>query len=92
MGNLQIKDVPTELHDEIRRRAGVRGVTIRDYVLQLLQDDVSVMLQEEWLEEMLAREPIDLGGMTSAELVRTGRDEHEAELMQRFGLDPDAGR
>lgn len=37
MGNLQVKNVPTELHEELRRRAAESGSTVRDYVLDYLR-------------------------------------------------------
>lgn len=92
MGNLQIKDIPTDLHDELRRRAGVRGMSLRDYVLGVLRDDVSVQLQDEWLDEMLEREPADLGGLDIAEMIRAQREERGDEILRRVGLDADAGR
>ncbi|MBF6620788.1 MAG: hypothetical protein ITG02_11235 [Patulibacter sp.] len=92
MGNIQIKDVPPELHDELRRRAAVRGRTLRDYVLQLLQEHVSYQLQDEWLEEMMALEPLDPGGKSSAEIIRAVREERGAEILRRVGVDPDVDR
>lgn len=92
MGNLQIKDIPADLHEEVRRRAGVRSMTIRDYVLALLRADVSVPLREEWLAEVGAAEPADLTNLDVAELVRSGRDERGGEILRRVGADPDAGR
>ena len=30
MSNLQVKNVPEAVHDELRRRADARGITLRD--------------------------------------------------------------
>lgn len=92
MGNLQIKDIPVELHAELRRRASVRGMTLRDYVLNVLREHVGVDLQDEWLDEMLAREPVGLGENDVVEMIRAGRQERDEELARRLGGDPDAGR
>lgn len=94
MGNLQIKDVPPELHDELRRRARVNGQSLRDYVLGVLQEEVGVMTLDEWLDLVGAlppARPARPGDPTTAELIRSGREEREAEVLRRTGLDPDAG-
>jgi hypothetical protein len=35
MASLQVKDVPEDLHRELRRRADLDGLSIRDYLLRL---------------------------------------------------------
>lgn len=95
MGNLQIKDVPPDLHHELRRRARDNGQSLRDYVLGVLQEEVGYMTLDEWLDHVRSLGPVRPrrpGDPTTAELIRIGRDEREAELLRRTGLDPDAGR
>jgi hypothetical protein len=96
MGNLQIKDVPPELHDELRRRARDSGQSLRDYVLGVLQEEVSYMTLDEWLDlvgSLPPARPARPGDPTTAELIRAGREEREAELLRRTGGgDSDAGR
>lgn len=95
MGNLQIKDVPPELHDELRRRARANGQSLRDYVLGVLQEEVGYMTLDEWLDfvgTLPPARPARPGDLTAAESVRAARDEREAELLRRTGLDPDADR
>jgi hypothetical protein len=79
MANLQIKNVPEPLHEELRRRAAGRSMTVRDYVLELIRDDQRRPTMEEWLEELDRREPIDIGG-SAADLVKAGRDERDEQL------------
>lgn len=83
MGNLQIKDVPAELHGEVRRRAAARSMTIRDYVLEVLREDLRAPLREEWLDALAAADPVDLVGVDVAELIRAGREERADELLRR---------
>ncbi len=82
VGNLQIKNLPAELHEELRRRASLRGLTVRDYVLRLIEKDQLLPTGEEWLARVRGRKPVssDLG---SAELVREHRELRERELGQR---------
>lgn len=95
MGHIQIKDVPPELHDELRRRARANGQSLRDYLLGVLQEEVGFMTLDEWFEQVRAlprARPRRPGDPTTADLIRAGREEREAELLRRTGLDPDAGR
>ncbi len=60
MANLQIKDLPDDVHDELRRRAHMAGGSMRDYVLRLILADQAVPSREEWLARIRARPRIDL--------------------------------
>ena len=79
MANLQVKDVPPEVHDELRRRARTRGVSVRDYVLALLRRDQAVPAKEDWaaalerLPPLLVAEPV-------TELLRAARDRGSPEV------------
>lgn len=84
MGNLQIKDLPDELHGELRRRARVEGVTIREYVLDLLRRDQERPTRSEWLQRVRQLVPVDLAEPAS-EFLRHDRDERDHELERRTG-------
>lgn len=77
MGNVQVKGVPEEVHAELRRRAGVRGRTVRDYLLDLIIRDQQRPTREEWLERLHQLRPVDASG---ADLVREARQEREQQL------------
>ena len=55
MGIIQMKNVPDDLHDELRRRARRSGMTVRDYVIALIARDQRRPTLEEWLEEIAMR-------------------------------------
>jgi plasmid stability protein len=74
MATLQVKNVPDDLHAELRRRADAEHLSLRDYVLRILAREASRPTMAEWLEDVLQNEAV-LGGPTSAELVRQGREE-----------------
>jgi antitoxin FitA len=84
MGIIQMKNVPDDLHDELRRRASRAGMTVRDYVIALIARDQSRPTLEEWLEEIASDPPVDMGE-SPAEAVRAGREERERELEGRNG-------
>jgi antitoxin FitA len=76
MGALQVKNIPPDLHDAIRRRAAEQGLTVSDYVLELVRRDLAVPSQREWFAELAERapvEPADILGTLDA--VRVARDE-----------------
>lgn len=72
MSNLQVKDVPKPMHDELRRRADLAGKSLRDYVLELIRRDLAAPSREEWLAQVARLKPLDLGGR-AAELIDAGR-------------------
>jgi hypothetical protein len=78
VANLQIKDVPPELHDELRRRAAQRDMTMRDYVLDLIRRDQLMPSTVDWLERVRSREPIS--GIRSADVLAEARAERERDL------------
>ena len=82
MANLQIKNLPPEVHEELRRRAGAEGTTVRDYVVRLLKFDQAFPPRHRWLDEVLTRPRID-PGRPAAELIEDDRAGRDAELAAR---------
>ena len=75
MGALQVKNIPPDLHDAIRRRAAEQGLTVSDYVLELVRRDLAVPSQREWFAELAGREPVEWAGIPGAlDAARTARD------------------
>ncbi len=74
MANLQVKDLPESVHEELRRRARLEGVTVRTYVINLIEDDQSRPPRGEWFARLRHRRPVDVGGPV-ADLVRADREE-----------------
>jgi hypothetical protein len=83
MSNIQLKNVPEAVHAELRRRAKLRGTTIRDYVLDLIERDQETVPYEEWIEEVRSWPPLDLPE-SPAEAVRAIREEREEELARKL--------
>jgi plasmid stability protein len=79
VSNLQIKNIPEDLHAELRRRAGARGMSLRDYVLDLLRREASRPDLDEWLDRVAADPPVTLAE-SPVELVRAARAEREATI------------
>ena len=96
MGAIQVKDVPEELHAALRRRAVQEGMSLADYVLDLIRRDLGLPSRREWLERLATREPVDISREEILEALDDARAEREAQLMAAIGTpeaeDDDAGR
>ena len=55
---IQIRDVPSELHERLRRRAEAAHVSLSTYVLGLLERDAGRASTGEWLQSLADREPV----------------------------------
>lgn len=76
MGAIQIKNVPGDLHEAVRRRATEEGLTVGEYVLTLIERDLVFPSQRQWLNELGTREPVELADVVETlDGVRTTRDE-----------------
>ncbi|MBA2308233.1 MAG: hypothetical protein H0W01_02775 [Pseudonocardiales bacterium] len=80
VANLQIRDVPNEMHDELRRRAKLEHLSLREYVLRLISRDQQRPALAEWLERVHQLEPVDLGAPAS-ELIAASRADRDVELL-----------
>jgi hypothetical protein len=58
MPSVQIKNVPEDVHRELRRRAGVAGQSLQEYLLMRLTE----VARAESLEDVLARAGGRAGG------------------------------
>jgi hypothetical protein len=77
--DVQIRGVPVTLRERLRRRAGSKGLSMSQYVIAILQDDLARPTVAEWAAEVGKRPPVDLGGKTGAELLRETRREMGVE-------------
>ncbi len=74
--DLQIRGIPVQLRELLRRRAGRKGVPMSQLVIDLLKRELELPTMEEWLAETrdLPRTE-DLRSLTGADAVREGRRE-----------------
>jgi hypothetical protein len=70
---IQVRNVPDRLHRELVRRARARGVTLTDYVEDILEREVARPPAEEVFERIARRTPVDLG-RSVAEILREERE------------------
>lgn len=70
---IQIRNVPDDLHRELKERASGAGMTLSDYLQQLLERAVRRATPEEMRRRLEEREPVD-PDEPSAEAVRSERE------------------
>ena len=75
-----MKDVPEELHEALRRRAIQEGMTMADYVLDLIRRDLGLPSRREWFERLATRAPVNLRPGEAAEEIRAARAERDAQI------------
>lgn len=72
-------DLPDDLHEELLRRARTRGQSLSDYIMELLERDVSRPLPEDVFDRVASREPVDLG-RPAADIIREERQERDDQV------------
>jgi antitoxin FitA len=89
VGNIQLKNVPDDLHERLRERARREGMPMRDYALRVLERDLAKPTLTEWLDRVAARqaEAGDLSSEDVVEAIRAGR-ERTRQILEAIGLDP----
>jgi antitoxin FitA len=60
-GMIQIRNVPDELHRELKVRAARTGMTLSDYLLAELRALAVRPTMQEWLARSEAWEPVEVG-------------------------------
>ena len=67
--HLQIRDLPADLHRVLRERAKKRGLSLRQYALEILQEHCLQPTVDEWLDGLDRLTPVPLS-TSAAEVVR----------------------
>jgi hypothetical protein len=83
MSAIQVKNVPLDLHEAIRRRAAQHGMTIGGYLLMLAQRDLERPSRDEWFAKVARRESVR--GLDIAASIRAARAEREEDLLRALG-------
>lgn len=73
MTHVQIRNVPPDLHRELKRRALDEGVSLSDYLLRIVERETHRPTRREVLDRLAALPPIQLGTVT-VDAVRAQRD------------------
>jgi len=82
--DLQIRGIPVKLRDDLRRKAESKGVSMSQYLIDLIQRDVPrTMPLDEWLAMVRKNPTIDLG-RPAAELLHEARAAEDARWDEYF--------
>lgn len=73
MKTLQIRNVPDEVHRELKARAAREGRSLSEFALAELRRSLQRPTRREFLERLATREPFDIPE-GSAALIREERD------------------
>jgi len=52
MSNVQVRNIPEDLHEALRLRAGEVGTSISEYVLHLIRQDLRRPNRRSWLDRV----------------------------------------
>jgi antitoxin FitA len=78
---IQIKNIPDDLHEQLRERARKQGQSLSDYVRKLIELDLALPTTEEWLERIRRRDPVtDVGPGEIAALIAEGRRKRDEQI------------
>ncbi|RNI23161.1 hypothetical protein [Flexivirga caeni] len=70
---VQVRDVPTEDVTELRTRAAARGVSLSQYLRELIHDEVSRPAMVDVVDRIAARTPIEVGSNDVRAHIADGR-------------------
>ncbi|MDH3227260.1 MAG: toxin-antitoxin system HicB family antitoxin [Thermoleophilia bacterium] len=83
MSAIQVKNVPDELHERARERARSRGLSLSQYILDLIETDLRLPSVDEWFARANRAEfDIGLPAGRAAEVVREARAENDTKIDQ----------
>ena len=78
---IQVRNVSDDLHQELVRRAKLKGRNLSDYIKAILEREVARPPREEIFARVRSREPVNLS-VPVAELIRQEREERESHLAE----------
>ena len=88
MGHIQIRNVPEDVHRTLKARAAKAGMSLSEYLLRGLEEDASRPTLREMTERLRSRPMVDLGEISTAEIIREEREARDRHLASLFRADP----
>lgn len=71
--NIQLRNVPDELHRTLKARAALAGMSLSDYLIEYVRRLAERPTPEEMRERLARREPVRVGE-PAADVLRRERD------------------
>ena len=75
---IQVRNVPDQLHRELVKRARARGMTLTDYVEEVLEREIARPPREDVFDRIRNARPVDLG-RPAAQVIREERAGRELD-------------
>lgn len=75
---MHIREIDESVHRELVRRADSAGMTLRAYVIDVLQRHTALPNLDTWLDEVRADSPLPADGPDSVTLIEEGRSDSDA--------------
>jgi antitoxin FitA len=72
MANVQVRDVPDDVHRKLKSRAALAGQSLNDFLLERMSEMARVPTVPELAERIRRREPYH--GPSSADVIREERE------------------
>ena len=72
--NIQIRNVPDEVHEVYKRRAAAAGMSLQEYLLADLTEQAGRPTMQEVLDRIASRKGGRITGPEAAQLIRDERD------------------
>ncbi len=84
--DLQIRGILVKTRDALRRKADSNGVSMSQYLIDLIRKDVEKVTLAEWIEMMRRRPRSRVASEQVQQALREAREEEDARWDQQFGL------
>jgi plasmid stability protein len=80
MSSVQVKNVDEETHELLRQRAAAAGMTLGEYVLELIRKDLRKPSRTEWLARLRALPPAGISHDETLRQLDAQRAERAAQI------------
>jgi hypothetical protein len=81
MGNIQIRNVPEEVHRRLKGQAALEGQSLNEFLLERLSEQAMLPSWGE-LAERIKRRGEPYTGSSTAAIIREGRERRTEQLVQ----------
>jgi antitoxin FitA len=85
MSTIRIRNVPDQLHRELKVRAGLNGMTLSSYLLDELRSLAARPTMREWIAKTESLEPVE-SDETPTEAIRAERERKTRAMTRRFDV------
>ena len=79
--NLHVRDVPDPVHETLTQRAECKGMSLRQYTIEVLAEHCALPTLDDWLDEFHRLEPVKTS-TSGAEAVEQSRQEDDQAVLR----------